>query len=157
MTWKELCVDRRFQDLPFKVELNGRGQIITSPTRNSHGYLAFRIGELLRQHLPDGEVIVECGVETTDGTKEADVAWLTKEHFAKVRDEFSCSTAPEICVEVTSPGNSRAELLTKKSLYLGAGAREYWLCHETGRMEFFGPVGKMRRSKLAPKFPLHIQ
>ena len=40
MTWEYLCKDRRFQDLPYKVELNGRGQIIMSPTKNFHGFFA---------------------------------------------------------------------------------------------------------------------
>ncbi len=157
MTWKELCQDGRFQDLPFKIELNGQGQIIMSPTSNYHGYFAFRIGELLRKHLPKGEVIVECAVETSDGTKESDVAWASKKRWAKIADEFSCSVAPEVCVEVMSPHNRRAEMLTKKSLYLDAGAREYWLCHEDGRLEFFDVSGELPRSRVAPRFPVQIK
>lgn len=157
MTWKELCEDKRLQDLPYKIELNGRGQIIMSPTRNWHGNFAGRINGLLQQLLPDGETIVECAVETADGTKEADVAWLTRDRFARVRDEFSCSVAPEICVEVMSPANSDAEMMHKCSLYLRAGASEFWLCGEDGRVRFFDASGQLSVSKLCPRFPESIR
>lgn len=45
--------------------------------------------------------------------------------------------APEICIEVISPGNTRRELHEKKALYFAAGAEELWFCHWNGRMEFF--------------------
>ncbi|MBM3838426.1 MAG: Uma2 family endonuclease [Verrucomicrobia bacterium] len=157
MTWKELCLDRRFWDLPFKIELNGQGQIIMSPTHNYHGYFAFRIGELFRKHLPQGEVIVECAVETSDGTKEAAVAWASRRRWAKICDEYSASIAPEICVEVMSLHNRRAELVSKKDLYLKAGAREYWICDKDGRLEFFDASGQLSRSKFAPKFQTQIK
>lgn len=156
MTWKELCLDERFRDLPFKIELNGRGQIIMSPTSNYHGYFAFKIGELLRKHLPKGEVIVECAVETSDGVKEADVAWASRKRWAIIADEFSSSIAPEICVEVISSTNSRKEMLAKKNLYLAAGALEYWLCHKDGRIEFHDATGQIERSSKAPGFPNRI-
>ena len=157
MTWKELCLDRRFQDLPFKIELNGQGQIIMSPTHNYHGFFAFRIGELLRKHLAQGEVIVECAVETSDGTKEADVAWASKRRWAKICDDYSASVAPEICVEVLSPNNRLAQMMVKRDLYLEAGAREYWLCDKNGRLLFFDEHGQLERSRMAPKFPTKIK
>jgi Uma2 family endonuclease len=157
VTWKDLCLDSRFQDLPFKIELNGRGQIIMSPTRNLHGFFSFRIGELLKRHLPNGEVIMECAVDTADGTKEADAAWVSRKRWAIIRDQYSSSVAPEICVEVTSVSNTREELLRQKDLYLAAGAREYWLCSEDGKLEFHAAHGQMKRSALAPKFPFTIR
>lgn len=156
MTWKELCEDKRLQELPFKVELNGRGQIIMSPTRNWHGHYAGKINGLLQRLLPQGETIVECAVETSDGTKEADVAWLTKERFDKVKDEFSCSIAPEICVEIMSPANSETEMMEKKELYLRAGAVEFWLCDGRGNMRFFDNGGEIDQSVLCVDFPKSI-
>jgi hypothetical protein len=37
MTWKDLCQDRRLQNLPYKVELNRQGKIILSPIQYKHG------------------------------------------------------------------------------------------------------------------------
>ena len=62
-TWEQLCEDKRFQDLPFKIETNARGQIIMSPTWMYHGSNANRVARLLERLLPAGEVIV---VGTTD-------------------------------------------------------------------------------------------
>src|ERR1051326_4010868 len=117
LTWKDLCDDKRFQDLPYKIELNGKGKIIMSPTANWHGNFAHKIGRLLEQLLPNGEVVVECAVETADGVKEADVAWISLERWEVVKDQISCSISPEICAEVLSESNSAFEMIAKKSLY----------------------------------------
>ncbi|HEU0008180.1 MAG TPA: Uma2 family endonuclease [Verrucomicrobiae bacterium] len=157
LTWKDLCLDSRFQDLPYKIELNGRGQIIMSPTRIRDGFYAFNIGHLIEQHLPDGEVIIECAVDTADGTKEADAAWVSRNRWAVIQAEYSSSIAPEICAEVMSRSTTRQEMMQKKDLYLGAGAREYWLCHEDGKLEFFDSTGELQESKMCPKFPKAIR
>ena len=157
LTWKDLCLDPRFQDLPYKMELNGRGQIIMSPTRIRDGFLAFNMGHLMEQRLPDGEVIMECAVDTADGTKEADAAWVSRNRWAVIKAEYSSSIAPEVCAEVMSRSNTREEMMHKKDLYLGAGACEYWLCHEDGKLEFFDSSGPLQRSKMCPKFPKAIR
>jgi Uma2 family endonuclease len=157
MTWEQLCKDKRFEDAPYKIESNAQGQIIMSPTSNYHGSYGFRVGELLRRHLPKGEVVVECAVETSDGTKEADVAWLSPQRWSQVAEDFSCKIAPEICVEVISPSNTVKEMLYKKDLYLAAGALEYWLCDREGRLRFFNVSGELSKSKLAPKFPPSVK
>ena len=55
---------------------------------------------------------------------------------------WSLSTFP-ICVEILPSSNPRAEMLGtaqkpgKRELYFKAGASEFWLCNENGRMRFF--------------------
>lgn len=49
-------------------------------------------------------------------------------------DERGCLGAPDLVVEILSPGNSSREMRTKKDLYAEAGVREYWIVdpvHET--------------------------
>jgi Uma2 family endonuclease len=157
MTWTELCDNPKFQDLPFKIELNRAGQIIMSPTKNSHGYYAAEIARLLRELLPSGKSFVELAIETEDSTKVADAAWASAKTFEIIKDEDSCSVAPEICVEVRSPGNSNVEIAFKRDLYLKAGAGEYWVCDQTGRLEFFDSSGKIQKSRLCPKFPESLE
>jgi Uma2 family endonuclease len=67
--------------------------------------------------------------------------------------------APEICVEVMSPGNTEAEIEEKMALYFDAGAREVWLCAQGGAMTFFSPgsARPMRASKIYPEFPKQIE
>ena len=157
LTWKDLCLDSRFQDLPYKIELNSRGQIIMSPLRILHGYFAFKVGHLIGKHLHDGEIIMKCAVDTSDGTKEADAAWVSRNRWTVIQEEYSSSIAPEICAEVMSRSNTRQEMMQKKDLYIGAGASEYWLCHEDGKLEFFDKSGQLQRSKMCPKFPKAIR
>lgn len=157
MTWAELCANPKFQDLPFKIELNRAGQIIMSPTKNRHGYYAAEIARLLRQLLPAGKSFVELAIETEDSTKVADAAWASEKTFKTIKDEVSCSVAPEICVEVRSPGNSNAEIALKRELYIKAGAQEYWVCDLTGNMSFYNSAGEIPNSRLCSGFPKNLE
>jgi Uma2 family endonuclease len=44
-------------------------------------------------------------------------------------DEKGCQGAPDLIVEVLSPGNSKKEMREKFQVYEEAGVREYWLVH----------------------------
>ena len=153
MTWAEACNDKSLQNLPYKVELNRHGKLILSPTRNKHGLSEGNIAHLLKVLLSHGHVIVECAIDTPEGTYVADVCWVGKERFKVIEDEFSSSIAPEICVEVWSPSNTAEEIEMKRRLYLGRGAIEFWYCDEDGRMTHFDASGKLAKSKLCPGFP----
>ncbi len=153
MNWQDVCADPHLQDLPYKVELNRFGQIVMSPASNQHGRYQTRIAAALLTSMPGGEVITECSVETTDGTKVADVAWGSDEFFAEHGIVTPLPSAPEICVEILSPSNSKEELSIKTTLYFEAGAREVWLCQDTGALEFLSPQGPLAQSALAPGFP----
>ncbi|MBV9656672.1 MAG: Uma2 family endonuclease, partial [Verrucomicrobia bacterium] len=126
--WEEICQDPKFQDLPYKIELNRFGQIIMSPATARHGNFQSNLAHLLKTLMPGGDTFTELGVETSDSVKVADVAWASDERCAIIENQSSASIAPEICVEVKSPSNSRAEIAIKCQLYLDAGALEFWHC-----------------------------
>jgi Uma2 family endonuclease len=107
--------------------------------------------------LSKGHVLVECAIDTPEGTYVADVAWATRERFKIIEDEFSCSVAPEIYVEVWSSSNSVEEIEMKKRLYFSEGALEFWYCDVDGRMTFFQESGQLRKSLLCGKFPAKIE
>ena len=156
MTWVEACQDKSLQNLPYKIELNRQGKLIMSPTRYKHGYYQSEIAILLKRLLPHGKVVVECAIDTTEGTFVADTTWASPERFAVVQDEFSCSIAPEICAEVWSSSNTTEEIEMKCRLYLDKGALEFWYCDEKGKMTFFDRSGQISCSKLSPEFPTRI-
>src|SRR5436309_2686392 len=93
MTWAEACRDKNLQNLPYKIELNRQGQLIMSPTRNKHGFFQGEIAYLLRTLLSEGHVLLECAVDTEEGTYVADAAWASKGRFKIIEPELSCSVA----------------------------------------------------------------
>lgn len=156
MTWAEACNDKSLQNLPYKIELNRQGKIVMSPTRNMHGFYQGKITGLLQQLLPHGNAIVECAIDTPEGTFVADATWVSAERFEIIKDELSSSVAPEICVEVWSPSNTQEELALKRRIYMEKGAQEFWYCDEKGSLTFYDQSGKLAQSKLCPQFPKQI-
>lgn len=156
MTWQQVCEDKSLRNLPYKIELNRLGQIIMRPTRYKHGFFQSEIAALFKRLLPRGFAAVECAVETSDGTIVADVAWSSAERHKINEQEFSCTVAPEICVEVLSPTNDRGEMERKRALYFERGAMEFWTCDEIGYLNFFNRAGALERSVMCPAFPARL-
>ncbi len=152
--WNEILNNPFFRDIPYKVELNKYGQILMSPASNRHGILQFNIGSEIKARKKGGVVIVECSILTSEGVKVADVAWASDEFFAEFADKTPYPKAPEICVEVVSPGNSRAEIEEKIRLYLEKGALEVWIVNEFNKISFFTHTGKIKNSKFVKNFKL---
>ncbi len=46
-------------------------------------------------------------------------------------DKNGCLGAPDLMIEILSPGNSKREMKIKKDLYAEAGVREYWIVDPT--------------------------
>jgi len=157
MNWQQVVNEPNLQNLPYKIELNEWGQIVMTPTRVKHGAYKFEIGALLATLAQKpGEIVTGCAVQTTQGTKVADVAWFSIERWEQVKDDYDVSIAPEICVEVRSPGNSAGEMKNKRKLYFASGASEVWICDTKGQIKFFDHTGELDTSQLVPTFPKAI-
>lgn len=48
-------------------------------------------------------------------------------------DKMGCQGAPDLAVEVLSPGNTSKEMNDKYNLYESEGVKEYWLVHPTDK------------------------
>jgi Uma2 family endonuclease len=154
-TWNEVLNDPTLQDLPYKIELTEKGQLLMSPVSKRHGMYAIRINDLLRDFLPNGSRYAESSILTSKGVRVADIAWASPEHpETEQGDVFT--TAPEICVEVISPSNAAKEIRQKVQLYLDAGALEVWTCTLEGEIRFYSSDGEMERSGLAAEMPVRI-
>ncbi|WP_158861498.1 Uma2 family endonuclease [Lunatibacter salilacus] len=46
-------------------------------------------------------------------------------------DDLGCVGAPDLIVEILSPGNNRKELRNKYEVYEESGVKEYWIIHPT--------------------------
>lgn len=157
--WDEIVADRSLRDLPYKIETNRFDKIIMSPASFWHGHYEYELGKLLDHLLPGGKIIQECPIQTTEGVRVADVAWISVERRTPYKKCTVLPLAPEICVEILSPSNRREEMLEKMVLYYAKGAQEVWLCDEEGRLEFFTALSApepVEASVLCPDFPKQI-
>lgn len=151
MEWSQVINNPFLKDLPFKIELNKWGKILMSPASNNHGHLQFEVGAKIRDGKQgNGKVITECSIHTSQGVKVADVAWISDEFFAQYGYETPYKRAPEICVEIVSPSNSKEEMEEKIELYLAKGAKEVWIVREKGGTEFYTYEGKIEKSLEMP-------
>ena len=121
--WSELLTDtalgRQLAKIEGRIETDRHGYIIMSPPAGfSHGSYQSEIAVLLRSMLPKGRVVTECPISTADGVRAADVAWISKARLTTIGENVCLPMAPEICVEVISQDNTRAEMGEKKALLL---------------------------------------
>ncbi len=151
MEWIDAINHPSLKDLPFKIELNKFGKLLMSPTSNQHGQIQIEVGYNLMTHLPQGKVIAECSIDTPEGVKVADVAWASEAFIDAYGYQTPYPKAPEICIEIVSPSNSKAEMAEKVNLYLAKGAHEVWIVYDDKRILTYTHVGEIEKSEMAAK------
>lgn len=154
MLWSEVLTNPSLKDLPFKIELNRYGKIEMSPASNKHGRLQSYFVTLLARKLKKGVVLTECSIQTSEGVRVADVAWCSNDFIKQHSYETPYSHAPEICIEVVSPSNSKEEMTNKVRWYLQAGAKEVWVVWENGVIDYYDVTGKLAQSAYIPMVKL---
>src|SRR5947209_20020295 len=126
--WAEIVDDPELGRIEGRIETDRYGYIIMSPPpAPRHGSFQSRIAYLLQTLIHHGRTLTECPISTADGVKAADVAWASSRCLRELGNRVCFPRAPEICVEVLSPRNTKAEIEEKKALYLDAGAQEVWI------------------------------
>jgi Uma2 family endonuclease len=146
--WQRLLEDPVLRSIPGKLELNEKGAIEVSPANPRHGRLQAWVAGELRRLRPDGTTITECPLETELGIRVPDVVWASAGFMRRHGVDDPFSSAPELCIEILSPTNSRLEIDEKVAAYLGAGAIEVWLVAEDGTVEMLGVNGRIEASSL---------
>jgi Uma2 family endonuclease len=150
--WREILGDPALARWSGRIETDRHGRIVMRPPPAlPHSFHQSRILQLLARLLPAGQALTECPLLTADGVKAIDVAWLAPGRTELEAGELVLRHAPEICVEVRSPGNSTAEMDEKRALYFAAGAREVWIVDLAGQISFFVPE-PAERSLICPPF-----
>lgn len=156
--WNELLADPTLAKIEGRIETDRHGNIIMSPPpAASHGSYQSEISFLLHQLMHEGRVSTECPISTADGVRAADVAWASPECLRHLGNRAVYPRCPEICVEILSPRNTRAEIEEKKQLYFDAGAEECWICSGAGLVTFFDVKGQIPSSGICPKFPKRVK
>ena len=133
--WRQLAQD---DSLPDRYELSEHGEVILmspSPT-NQHQVLCSEIAYQLRAQL-GGKAVTDLAVLTRDaGVRKPDVAWMPGPRWAAVQAGETLLDAPELLVEVLSPGNRRSEIAHKLRAYLASGTTEVIVVALDGSIAF---------------------
>lgn len=147
--YRRICDDPLYANMPGKVEIDIWGRmVLRSPASNYHGNLQARLVERL---MPlGGERIVEASVLTPMGVLVPDVVWASADFVARHGKATPFERAPEICIDVASPSNSRLELDEKVATFLASGAVEAWIVYSISkRVAFHAAEGIRTQSRFA--------
>ena len=105
-----------------------------SPTGDKHGSYEGNFYASLRafvQAHPSGKVRVgEVGIYTgrqPDTVRGADVLFISNERYAQKKSSSYLDVAPELVVEILSPGDSWSEVMQKLREYFAIGVRLVWV------------------------------
>ncbi len=126
---------------------------ISARVRRCCAWTAPRIVAAMSRLTDRGVIISECSVRTDEGVKVADVAWASERFAERNKGSEPFEEAPEICIEILSPSNTRKEMDEKRELYFARGAEEFWTCNSEGNIRIFGRTGMIRKSNIIKKFP----
>jgi Uma2 family endonuclease len=159
--WEQLCADPFLAGLDHRIETDAHGHILmTPPAAFDHSHFQGNLIHLLKEHSPTtGIATPEAPISTAGGVKVADAIWISRERLKRSRQGKLLAVAPEICIEVLSPSNTRAEIDEKMRLYFDAGADEVWICGLDGTLRFFLVSDcdqTASSSALCPEFPPRI-
>jgi Uma2 family endonuclease len=109
------------------------GEHFVSPSPNtSHQTILKRLFVVLNAHAErhrSGEVLfAPFDVKLSAYTVLVpDLVYFTADRFARIVNEKHATAAPDLVVEVLSPGTRRRDLGRKRAVYDREGVQEYWL------------------------------
>ena len=113
-----------------RAELDEYGELILAPLpTNRHQRIAGWVGNQLQRAL--GGETGSFAITTRIGVRVPDMCWTMD---AARFEADPAPSAPEICIEVASPGNTTKWLLEKAAAYLAAGASEVIVVELDGRI-----------------------
>ncbi|MHB8902257.1 MAG: Uma2 family endonuclease [Thermoguttaceae bacterium] len=112
-----------------------RGELVMmSPGKGQHAAVGARVVRALSNHVHAhrlGEVFDSSAgyvlSRDPDTVREPDVSFLTVERLKKQDLDAFLEGAPDLCVEILSPGNTAAEMRSKMEDYFAAGCRVMWI------------------------------
>lgn len=131
MTAEELLLN----DIPNKSTELVRGVLVVrEPPGGWHGHLAARLVFLLGQHVYSHRAGMLFGQDTgfhierdPDTVRAPDVAFVAAARTSEIRRRGFAPIAPDLAVEILSPGDRPGEVLAKVADWLNAGTRLVWI------------------------------
>ncbi len=146
--WMDLAQD---DGTPDCYELTEHAEIVMGPKpSNRHQVLCAKIilqlsAQLGPQAVPDAAIL------TNDaGIRVPDVVWMPEEKWDVVMTADGLLYAPDLVVEVLSPGNRETEINHKTHAYLASGVQEVIIVDLTGTIEY------IRQDGVYPTSPFNL-
>src|SRR5215212_9009481 len=106
------------------------GEAIMSPSPSvAHQRLLARLFDILRKLVPNGEVFLAPLDVYLDDTNivQPDLLWVAADNTNILIEDNLLRGAPDLTVEIFSPGSARNDRREKFRLYEKHGVREYWM------------------------------
>ena len=123
-----------------RFELIQGALIEMSPTNEIHGVLVQELAGLIWNHVRTNKLGRVFAAKTgfilstePDTVLAPDIAYLSAARSKPLSEKFA-AIAPDLVVEVVSPGNTAAEMNEKTGLYFQAGTRQVWIVYPKTRM-----------------------
>lgn len=122
-------------DLPNKQTELVRGQLIVrEPAGYRHGVVAHQISRLIANYVHDNGLGIVVAAETgfklfsnPDTVRAADSAYINRERAPDPAPAGYLALAPDLVVEVVSPGDRPGDIQAKVSDWLTAGSHLVWV------------------------------
>ncbi len=153
--WAELAQDEQSPDY---YELTEYGELVLSPrVETSHQRICSSLVRQLSQQLGEEAVQEVAVLTTTAGIRVPDVVWIPQARWNQLPGN-AVLQAPELVVEVLSPGNRKPEMNHKIQGYLQSGVQEVIVVGLTGGLEYIRQDGvhAMSMFNLKLSLPLHL-
>lgn len=164
-----------------RVELVCGVLVVREPASFRHGDIASRVAFALRHHLvrerdangwPQSRgriAVADPGFTLARGpdtVRAPDVAYVSRERFAGPFPDGFPAFAPDLAVEVRSPGDRPGELLAKVADFISAGTLSVWVVEPDreqvivyradGAIGVFGSADRLTEPTLLPGFALPV-
>jgi len=123
------------------VELVRGVLVVREPAGSTHGLVAMRLGAELAVYVKrtgaGGVFAAETGFKVTtdpDTVRAPDIAFVSRERMPPPDATGYPALAPDLVVEVLSPGDRPGEVLAKVADWLSAGTRVVWVVEPLRRL-----------------------
>lgn len=152
-----------------QVELIRGELVVREPPNAWHGAIANRLAYLLASFVEEAACGAVFGHDTgfqiasdPDTVRAPDVAFVRRERLSEIPRRAYPRLAPDLAVEVISPGERPGELLAKVADWLEAGTSVAWVLDPEscrvrvhaadGSLEILGPEDDLTGGDLLPGF-----